>query len=148
MARRVAITGLGAVTPVGNDVPSTWESLLAGRSGIGPITNFDASSFPVRIADEVKGFRLRDHLPNPRLRRHLSRAGGFGAAAARQALADAAVRPEPYAPHGRGIAMGATMGRPDLEEMVEMSQTIHASEHRRYFRQAPAACSPVTRTRP
>src|SRR4029453_8950055 len=72
MARRVAVTGLGAVTPVGNDARTTWESLVAGRSGIGPITNFDASTYPVRIAAEVKGFRLRDHVPDPRQRRHLS----------------------------------------------------------------------------
>ena len=137
MARRVAVTGLGAVTPVGNDARTTWESLVAGRSGIGPITNFDASTYPVRIAAEVKGFRLRDHVPDPRLRRHLSRAGGFGVAACLQALADAALRTEDYPPHEKGVAMGATMGRPDIEEMVEMSHTIHESEHHRYFRQAP-----------
>lgn len=56
--RRVVITGLGALTPVGNDVPSTWRALLEGRSGIGPINTFDASMFPVRIAGEVKGFTL------------------------------------------------------------------------------------------
>jgi 3-oxoacyl-[acyl-carrier-protein] synthase II len=137
MARRVAITGLGAVTPVGHDAPSTWESLIAGRSGIGPITNFDASSYPVRIAGEVKGWRLRDHLEDRRLRRHLSRAAGFGVVAAREALADAGLRPPHYAPAEKGVAMGATMGRPDLEEMVEMSHTIQSSEHKKYFRQAP-----------
>jgi 3-oxoacyl-[acyl-carrier-protein] synthase II len=137
MARRVAVTGLGAVTPVGNDVRSTWDSLLAGRSGVGPITNFDASSYPVRIAAEVKGFRLSDHVPERRLRRHLSRAGGFGVAAARQALADAGLRPADYAPPEKGVAMGATMGRPELDEMVEMSHTIHDSGGKRYFRQAP-----------
>lgn len=56
--KRVVITGLGAVTPVGNDVPSTWRALLEGRSGIGPITCFDASTFPIRIAGEVKNFTL------------------------------------------------------------------------------------------
>ncbi|MBC7893945.1 MAG: beta-ketoacyl-ACP synthase II [Cytophagaceae bacterium] len=56
MKRRVVITGLGALTPVGNDVASTWRALLAGESGAGPITQFDASSFPVRIACEVKNF--------------------------------------------------------------------------------------------
>jgi len=53
--RRVAITGLGLVTPVGNDVASTWAALLAGRSGAARIASFDASGFPVRIAAEVKG---------------------------------------------------------------------------------------------
>ncbi|MEN9935373.1 MAG: hypothetical protein RLZZ387_1952 [Chloroflexota bacterium] len=56
--RRVVITGLGAVTPVGNDVPSMWRALLAGQSGVAPITRFDASGLPVRIAGEVKGFAL------------------------------------------------------------------------------------------
>ena len=56
--RRVVITGLGAVTPVGNDAPTTWRALLDGRSGIGLITSFDASAFPIRIAGEVKGFTL------------------------------------------------------------------------------------------
>jgi beta-ketoacyl-acyl-carrier-protein synthase II len=54
----VVITGLGAVTPVGNDAPTTWRALLDGRSGIGLITSFDASAFPIRIAGEVKGFTL------------------------------------------------------------------------------------------
>lgn len=56
--KRVVITGVGAVTPVGNDAPSTWRALLEGRSGIGPITSFDASEFPIRIAGQVKGFTL------------------------------------------------------------------------------------------
>ena len=56
--RRVVITGLGAITPLGNDVPTLWRALLAGQSGIAPITRFDASGFPIRIAGEVKGFQL------------------------------------------------------------------------------------------
>ncbi len=56
--RRVVITGLGAVTPVGNDVPTMWRALLSGTSGVGPITRFDASAMPIRIAGEVKGFAL------------------------------------------------------------------------------------------
>jgi len=55
--RRVVVTGLGAVTPLGNDVASTWEALLHGRSGIAPITRFDTSAFEVQIAGEVKDFR-------------------------------------------------------------------------------------------
>ena len=54
--RRVAITGIGLVTPTGNDVPSTWAALQAGRSGAGPITTFDASGFDTRIGAEVKDF--------------------------------------------------------------------------------------------
>src|SRR5262245_27828023 len=58
MSRRVLLTGRGAVHMVGNDVPSTWRALLGGRSGIGLITRFDASAFPIRIAGEVKDFVL------------------------------------------------------------------------------------------
>ena len=54
--RRVVVTGLGVISPLGNDVPSTWAALLEGRSGIGPITRFDASGLNCRIAGEVKGF--------------------------------------------------------------------------------------------
>ncbi|HNP86251.1 MAG TPA: beta-ketoacyl synthase N-terminal-like domain-containing protein, partial [Kouleothrix sp.] len=56
--RRVVITGLGAVTPVGNDAPATWQALLRGTSGIGLITRFDPSALPIRIAGEVKNFVL------------------------------------------------------------------------------------------
>ena len=54
--RRVVVTGLGAITPVGNDVATTWQSLLEGRSGAGPITKFDSGPFAVKFACEVKGF--------------------------------------------------------------------------------------------
>src|ERR687898_3510852 len=54
--RRVAVTGLGAITPIGLDAPSTWSAAVAGESGVGFIESFDASEFPVRIAGEVKGF--------------------------------------------------------------------------------------------
>ena len=54
--KRVVVTGLGAVTPVGNDMRTTWESAVAGRSGIDFIRTFDTAGFPVRIAAEVKGF--------------------------------------------------------------------------------------------
>ncbi|MGH7668482.1 MAG: beta-ketoacyl synthase N-terminal-like domain-containing protein, partial [Gemmatimonadaceae bacterium] len=56
MTRRVVVTGLGMVTPVGNDVATTWRALLGGQSGAAPITKFDASTFPVRFACEVKDF--------------------------------------------------------------------------------------------
>ena len=65
--RRVAITGLGLVTPVGLDVPATWSALLAGRSGIAPISLFDATGFRVRIAAEVKGFDLEHAIDDRRV---------------------------------------------------------------------------------
>jgi 3-oxoacyl-[acyl-carrier-protein] synthase II len=56
LSRRAVVTGVGAVTPIGNDHPTFWRNLVAGKSGGGPITHFDASGFEVRIAAEVKGF--------------------------------------------------------------------------------------------
>jgi 3-oxoacyl-[acyl-carrier-protein] synthase II len=137
MHKRVAITGLGAVTPVGNDVESTWGALVAGRSGIGRIETFDAETFPVRIAGMVKEFDVSAYLPDARLERRLSRAAGFGVGAALQALADAGVTPETCAPHERGVSMGASVGRAELQELAEMSHVIHRSGGKELPRQSP-----------
>lgn len=88
MRRRVLITGVGAVTPVGIGVPAYWESLLAGRSGVGPITLFDASDFPVRIAAEVKDFDPTRWMDRKQARL-LARGAQFGVSAAVMALEDA-----------------------------------------------------------
>jgi 3-oxoacyl-[acyl-carrier-protein] synthase II len=91
--RRVAITGLGFVTPLGNDTAATWHTLLAGRSGVAPITRFDASGFPVRIAAEVKGFDPRHAIEDRKLLKFANRSHGFAVAAAEEALRDAGIRP-------------------------------------------------------
>ena len=67
--RRVVITGLGTLNPLGNNVPATWESVKAGRSGIGPITLFDATDYETRIAGEVKGFDPVAHFGRKEARR-------------------------------------------------------------------------------
>jgi 3-oxoacyl-[acyl-carrier-protein] synthase II len=84
------ITGIGALTPLGLNTPDTWAGLLAGRSGVGPITLFDASALPVRIAGEVKGFDAEQLLGIKRARRS-ARFSQLAVAAAREALADAGV---------------------------------------------------------
>ncbi len=86
-ARRALVTGLGAVTPIGNDVATFWSNLVAGVSGVGPITQFDASSAEVRIAAEVKGFEPRDWIDFKQARR-MSRFAQLAVAAARQAIDD------------------------------------------------------------
>jgi 3-oxoacyl-[acyl-carrier-protein] synthase II len=136
--RRVAITGLGAVTPVGNDAETTWQSLVAGRSGIRKIDTFEAETFPVSIAGLVEGFDLAERLPDARMRRHLSRAAGFAVAAALEALEDASIDGDAYAPGEKGIAVGGSVGRPDLYELVEMSWQIKSSEGHNLYRQAPS----------
>jgi beta-ketoacyl-acyl-carrier-protein synthase II len=97
--RRVAITGLGLVTPLGNDTAAAWNGLLAGRSGVTPITRFDASGFPVRIAAEVKAFDPRHAIEDRKLLKFANRSHGFAVAAAEEALRDAGIRP------ARGDAM-------------------------------------------
>lgn len=141
--KRVAITGIGAVTPVGNDAERTWQSLKAGRSGIGPITTFDASTFDVRIAGLVKDYDVADHLPDAAspgakgLRRHLSRAAGFGVGAAVQALGDAGITDEVYAPEERGLSLAGSVGRAELQELVDMAHVLASSGHTEIHRQAP-----------
>jgi 3-oxoacyl-[acyl-carrier-protein] synthase II len=138
MPKRVAITGIGAVTPVGNDAESTWQSLLAGRSGIGPITTFDASTFPVRIAGMVKDFDVDAYVPDRNTRRHLSRAAGFGVAATLEAVRDAGIGTNTYAPHEKGVSLGGSVGRADLQELADMSYQIKSTDMHELFRQDPA----------
>src|SRR5258708_32502806 len=88
MARRVAITGLGMVTPLGTDVPSTWDALVAGRSGAGPITRFDPVLSPVKFACEVKGFEPARFLDKKEIRRY-DLFAQFALGAAEQAATDA-----------------------------------------------------------
>jgi 3-oxoacyl-[acyl-carrier-protein] synthase II len=86
--RRVVVTGLGLVTPVGNTVAESWANLIAGRSGIAAVTKFDASALSCRIAGEVKGFRIEDYIPAKEAR-HMDSFIHFGLAAALQAVKDA-----------------------------------------------------------
>lgn len=85
--RRVVVTGLGIVSPVGNDIPQAWANILAGRSGIGPVTRFDASSFPTRFAGEVRDFDITAYLP-AKTARGFDTFIHFGLAASAQAIAD------------------------------------------------------------
>jgi len=106
---RVVITGMGVMSPLGHTTAESWESLLHGRSGIGPITQFDASEFPSRIAGEVKNFEAKQYMDFKEARR-MSRASQLAVAAARMALADANL-PEPV-PNGEraGVLVGTGVG--------------------------------------
>jgi 3-oxoacyl-[acyl-carrier-protein] synthase II len=104
--RRVAITGLGFVTPLGNDTPAVWHALLAGSSGVAPITRFDASGFPVRIAAEVKAFDPRHAIEDRKLLKFANRSHGFAVAAAEEALRDAGIRPA----RGDALRWGCVVG--------------------------------------
>lgn len=85
--KRVVVTGLGAITPLGNDVATTWEAAKAGKSGAGPITHFDASLFKTQFACEVKGFNAAEHIDRKKLRT-LDLYAQYALVAARQAVED------------------------------------------------------------
>jgi len=116
--RRVAITGLGLVTPVGNDVATTWSALLAGRSGGAAISLFDASGFPVRIASEVKNFDAAAAIDDRKLLKFANRSHGFALAAAEQAFVDAGIRPSAATAERWGCAVGTGMMGVDFAELV------------------------------
>jgi 3-oxoacyl-[acyl-carrier-protein] synthase II len=108
---RIAVTGLGLVTPIGAGRREVWEGLLAGRSGFAPVESFDTTAFTTHLGAEVRGFD-----PAPWVRRQdaaaLGRASQLAIAAARMALEDAGLDPEAVAPERAGIAMGTTSGEP------------------------------------
>jgi 3-oxoacyl-[acyl-carrier-protein] synthase II len=109
MRRHVAVTGLGAVTPLGNDVPTLWEGLLAGRSGVGPITLFDPSQLEVRIAAEVKDFDPMALFSRREARRN-DRFTLFALEAARQAVDDAGLQLEGEDGREVGVLIGSAIG--------------------------------------
>jgi 3-oxoacyl-[acyl-carrier-protein] synthase II len=106
----VVVTGLGAITPVGLTVDSTWEALVAGRPGIGPITLFDAAGFPARIAAEVKEFDPAAAGIEPREARRMDRFIQFGLAAAIEAVRDAGLSVPLPESERTGVYIGSGMG--------------------------------------
>jgi 3-oxoacyl-[acyl-carrier-protein] synthase II len=124
MKRHVVVTGLGAVTPLGNDVATLWEGLLAGRSGVGPITLFDPSTLEVRIAAEVKAFDPVA-LFGPREARRNDRFTLFALEAARQALADAGLQVEGEDRREVGVLIGTAIG--GINTLLENYDVLHTS---------------------
>ena len=107
--KRVVVTGLGALTPVGNSVSETWESLLQGKSGAGPITLFDASHFKTQFACEVKGFNPNDHFDRKEARRY-DRYTQFALVAAKEALEDSGLDLEKTDLERVGVIISAGIG--------------------------------------
>lgn len=109
-ARRVVVTGLGIVSPVGSDIPTAWDNVVAGRSGIGPITHFDCSAFATRFAGQVQGFDVNAWVP-PKDSRRMDPFIHYGIAAGTQAVRDAGLDPVPEAMKSRfGVMMAAGIG--------------------------------------
>jgi len=109
MTHRVVVTGLGLVTPLGIGVEDTWSGLCAGRSGIGPITRFDTTGFPVTIAGEVKGFDPARYVDKKDVKK-MDTFIHYACAAGQMALADAGLRVEPANAERIGVYIGSGIG--------------------------------------
>jgi 3-oxoacyl-[acyl-carrier-protein] synthase II len=110
--RRVVVTGLGAVTPVGNTAVDAWSNLLAGCSGIAALTLFDTCAYSVKIGGEVKNFKPEDHISSKELR-YMDRSSKFGLVAAKEAAADAGLNMADECPERVGVIMGTAAGGVD-----------------------------------
>jgi beta-ketoacyl-acyl-carrier-protein synthase II len=132
-SRRVVITGVGAITPLGTGVDKLWEGLLAGRSGIRKIERFDASDLPCQIAGEIPDFVTTDHIPAKEARR-MSRASQIALAAIQMAVENAGLE-EPLANNERiGVSLGTAVG--GLERSIEGA--------RAYREEGPNKVNPFT----
>jgi 3-oxoacyl-[acyl-carrier-protein] synthase II len=107
--RRVVVTGLGAITPVGNTVPETWDAIVNGRSGIAQITRFDTSAFSAKIAGEVKGFDVSAYL-SPKEARRMDIFIHYGLAAGIQAIRDSGIEVTDANAHRIGVNIGSGIG--------------------------------------
>src|SRR4051794_31408083 len=132
MRRRVVITGMGAVTPLGDTVKDLYENQLRGKSGVGPITLFDASTFPTKFAAEVKGFDLARYVKDPSRWKHAGSNSRFSAAASNQALADAGLL-EGDAKVDRtrfGVYLGCGEGIQDFHRLIHLIAGSYRTEER------------------
>jgi 3-oxoacyl-[acyl-carrier-protein] synthase II len=107
--RRVVVTGLGIVSPLGSSIDSTWAAILRGESGIGPITRFDVTSFPTRIGGAVRDFDVSQYI-SPKEARRMDEFMHYGVAAGIQAFADSGLDPQRLDPERAGVISGAGIG--------------------------------------
>ena len=131
MKRRVVVTGLGIISPVGNDVDTFWKALCAGKSGVGPLTTFDASAFDSRIAGEVKGFDPTKYMDAKEARR-MEKFTQYAVAAGEQAAADAKLDVSKEDPNKIGVLIGSGIG----------SLRIIEEQHKVYLEKGPSRLSP------
>lgn len=129
--RRVVVTGLGVISPVGNDVASAWENLVAGRTGIANITKFDASAFSTKFAGEVKGFNVEDYVPAKEAR-HMDTFIHYGIAAGSQAFKDSGLEVTEENAERIGVIVGSGIGG------LPMIEDTHAE----YTNRGPRRISP------
>jgi 3-oxoacyl-[acyl-carrier-protein] synthase II len=120
MRRRVVITGIGCVTPLGTQMDAIWKALLEGRSGVGYITLFDASNFPTQISAEVRNWDVSDVGENPEDWKYQGRHTRFAVGAAKKAIADSGVLDSPIDPVRFGIYTGSGEGQQDFDRFTQM----------------------------
>ncbi|MEE9451591.1 MAG: beta-ketoacyl-[acyl-carrier-protein] synthase family protein [Gammaproteobacteria bacterium] len=142
--RRVAVTGIGMVTPLGHNVATTWQALLARKSGIAEIASFDASGFPARIAAEVKNFKPDLSLADRKLLKYAGAFCRFSLVAAAEAMADAGIQPTRADATRWGAVVGSGMIVADFDYWLRFSQrfvntgtvSVHefATEGKDFFR--------------
>ena len=126
MRRRVVVTGMGCVTPVGNNVQTMWESLREGRCGVGTITHFDASNFPTRFAAEVKDYDFGKYIDNTDRFEFAGRNIRFAIGAAYQAMGDSGLMDSGIEPPRLGVYLGAGEGQQDF--MIFMNMVAKAQQ--------------------
>lgn len=132
MKNRVVVTGMGAVTPIGNDVESFWNGLKEKKVGIGQITCFDTTDYKVKLAAEVKNFDARDYM-DVKTSKRMERFSQFAVAAAKEALEDAGISMEKEDPYRVGVCVGSGIG--SLQAMER--------EHKRLLEKGPGRINPL-----
>ncbi|MBO5336433.1 MAG: beta-ketoacyl-ACP synthase II [Lachnospiraceae bacterium] len=132
MSRRVVITGLGAITPIGLGVENFWEGIKAGKIGFGPITKFDASEYKCKLAAEVKDFEGKNYM-DPKAAKRMELFCQYAVAAAKEALEDAAIDMEKEDPYRVGVSVGSGIGS---------LQTIER-EHKKLLEKGPSRINPL-----
>lgn len=132
MKNRVVVTGMGAVTPIGNDVESFWNGLKEKKVGIGQITCFDTTDYKVKLAAEVKNFDARDYM-DVKTSKRMERFSQFAVAAAKEALEDAGISMEKENPYRVGVCVGSGIG--SLQAMER--------EHKRLLEKGPGRINPL-----
>ena len=116
--RRVVITGMGCVTPLGVGVPALWEALCAGRSGVAPISLFDASSWPTRVAGEVRDLDVDAERTRRPALKNAGRNTVFAVVAAAEAFADSGLQSDDYDPERLGVYLGSGEGIPEFSPLA------------------------------
>lgn len=131
MKRRVVITGMGAVTPIGNDVETFWEAVKKGVTGIGPITKFDTTEYKVKLAAEVKGFVAKERMDFKTAKR-MELFSQYAVVAAMEAFAQAGIEMTKENPYRAGVSIGSGIG----------GLSIMESEHEKILTKGPTRVNP------